>query len=290
MLDEGNTRMKSSWTKAGPEPYRTEASSVPTQLYDAERGSRHIGQTISSRPSSKLGTGAVHPVSPTPRGRLDRDDHPSTSCSTRDNTSLASNVLSDAHHPDSLQSSSHLQSSVQQVRSVTAGLLTALRGAINDERGSPEERLRRASAILQAVEERQQQARLYVRGGLAPWQVHKLASYIETNLGSPIRTESLARIVRLSRSYFSRAFRNSFGDSPIEYIIRRRVERAQELMLSTDTSLSQIAHDCGFVDQAYLCRLFRRFVGESPGTWRRTRVNGAGPSPHNYPEPATLES
>jgi len=281
MLDDSNTRVKYFWTKAGPEPYRTEASPVPTQRYDAERGSRHIGRTISPSLSSKLGTGTgvVQPVSPTPRGRLDRDGHPSTSCSTGDNTALASNVLSGAHHPDSLESSSHLPSSVQQVRSVMAGLLTALRGAINDERGSPEERLRRVSAILQAVEERRQQARLHVRGGLAPWQVHKVASYIETNLGSPIRTESLASVARLSRSHFSRAFRNSFGDSPIEYIIRRRIERAQELMLSTNASLSQIAHDCGFADQAYLCRLFRRFVGESPGTWRRTRVNGVTTTP-----------
>jgi AraC family transcriptional regulator len=274
MLYEGNTR-------------RAEASSVPTPRYDTEHGSSRIGQTISLSPASKLGTGRVHPVRLTPRGRLDRDGHRSASCSTWDNGPPASNVWPDAHQPDSLESSSHPQSSVQQVRSVMAGLLTSLRVAINDERGSPEECLRRALAILQAVEERRQQSRLYVRGGLAPWQVHKVASYIETNLCSPIRIETLANIARLSRAHFSRSFRKNFRDSPIKYIIRRRIERAQELMLSTNASLSQITHDCGFGDQAYLCRLFRRFVGESPGTWRRAHVDAAGSSPHNHPEPAT---
>jgi AraC family transcriptional regulator len=154
-----------------------------------------------------------------------------------------------------------------------AELCTALRGAFNDERGSPEERLRRASAILQAVEEPRLHARVYVRGGLAPWQLRKVTSFIETNLNNSIRSKELASIVRLSPCHFSRVFRNSLGDSPSEYVIRRRIERAKELMLSTDASLCQIALDCGFADQAHLCRLFRRIVGESPATWRRVRVS-----------------
>ena len=184
-----------------------------------------------------------------------------------------SNFLCGEHHPDSSESSSHLQSSMQQVRSVMAELFTALRGAFNDEHGSPEERLRRASAILQAVEEPRLHAQAHVRGGLAPWQVRKVTSFIETNLDSSIRSKNLASVVRLSPCHFSRVFRNSFGDSPSEYVIRRRIERAQGLMLSTDASLSQIALECGFADQAHLCRLFRRIVGESPGIWRRARVS-----------------
>jgi AraC-like DNA-binding protein len=55
-------------------------------------------------------------------------------------------------------------------------------------------------------------------------------------------------------------------------VIRRRVERAQGLMLSTDAPLSAIALDCGLADQAHLSRLFRRIVGESPRAWRRARL------------------
>ena len=79
--------------------------------------------------------------------------------------------------------------------------------------------------------------------------------------------------MRLSPAHFSRAFRTSFGCSPLEYVTRRRMERAQGLMLSTDIPLSQIALDCGFADQAHFSRLFRRVVGESPRVWRRARVD-----------------
>jgi transcriptional regulator GlxA family with amidase domain len=53
--------------------------------------------------------------------------------------------------------------------------------------------------------------------------------------------------------------------------MRRRVHRAQGLMLTTTESLSQIAVQCGMADQAHFCKLFRRLVGESPNAWRRAR-------------------
>jgi AraC-like DNA-binding protein len=77
----------------------------------------------------------------------------------------------------------------------------------------------------------------------------------------------------LSGFHFNVAFRKSVGDSPHQYIIRRRIERAQGLMLSTDLSLSEIAAQCGLADQAHLTRLFRKVAGESPAAWRRARAN-----------------
>ena len=87
-----------------------------------------------------------------------------------------------------------------------------------------------------------------------------------------VRTKDLAALVELSSFHFCRAFRDSFGDSPHAYVTRRRIERAQGLMLTTNNSLSQVAMDCGLADQAHFNRLFRRFVGESPGAWRRARA------------------
>ena len=244
MSDGSDTLMKSSWARVAPPPYGT-------------------------------GTDVVHQIGPALPGGRNRVGGPSTSCSTLNNTTLASNFFGRQHNSVSSEPSRHPPVSAQQVRSVMTELFAALRSAFNDERGTPEERLRRASAILQAVEQPRLHAHAHVPGGLAPWQVRKVTSFIETNLDldSPIRSANLASMVRLTRSHFCRAFRNSFGHSPIEYVIGRRIERAQALMLSTDTSLSQIALDCGFVDQAYFCRLFRRIVGESPGTWRRVRAN-----------------
>jgi AraC family transcriptional regulator len=109
------------------------------------------------------------------------------------------------------------------------------------------------------------------RGGLAPWQMVRVARYIDANLESCTSNEELAGQVRLSRSYFSKAFRRSFGQSPHHYVIERRVERAKALMQATVDPLSQIATACGFSDQAHLARVFRRVAGQAPNLWRRER-------------------
>jgi AraC-like DNA-binding protein len=107
------------------------------------------------------------------------------------------------------------------------------------------------------------------RGGLVPWQVRKVEAHIEKNLDSSLAVQSLASLVALSSSYFCRAFKSTFGEPPHAHIMRRRIQRAQKLMLETGDSLSDIALACGLSDQAHLSRLFRRIVGESPGLWRR---------------------
>ena len=162
--------------------------------------------------------------------------------------------------------------SVRNLRLIVTELCTAIRSALDDERGAAEESLRRAAEFLQEVGETDAAAKRPARGGLCPWQIRKVTSHIEAHLDRPIRNEDLATIVRLNPSHFGRAFRDSFGEPPHEYVIRRRVERAQGLMLSTDASLSEIALDCGLADQSHLTRLFRRIVGESPRVWRRARL------------------
>jgi AraC family transcriptional regulator len=112
------------------------------------------------------------------------------------------------------------------------------------------------------------------RGGLAPWQVRRVRDYIEANLASTIRLEDLAHIARLSHSHFCRAFKESIGHPAHAYVMRRRVQHAQALMLNTMESLSQIAAQCGMADQAHFCKLFRRLVGESPNAWRRANRQG----------------
>lgn len=111
-----------------------------------------------------------------------------------------------------------------------------------------------------------------VRGGLAPWQIRLASNHIDANLDTPITTDALARVVRLSSSHFMRAFKVSFGYSPHRYLVRRRIERAQGLMLTTDAPLGQIALDCGLADQSHLAKLFHKSVGETPGAWRRSRI------------------
>jgi AraC-like DNA-binding protein len=111
------------------------------------------------------------------------------------------------------------------------------------------------------------------KGGLAPWQVRRLGSYIDENLHAELSIGELASIARLSRSHFSRAFRDSFGNPPHQYIIRRRLHRAKGLLLSTGEPIVKIAAECGLADQAHLTKLFRKIVGESPAHWRRMRMD-----------------
>jgi AraC family transcriptional regulator len=169
------------------------------------------------------------------------------------------------------EASSDSRSSMRQLQSVVSELLTALTRTLNGERDCAKESLSRAAVLLQTSTETRAPAGP-TKGGLAPWQVRTVASHVETNLDKPIRSSDLATVVRLDPGYFCHVFRESFGEPPLRYVSRRRIERAQRLMLSTDTSLSQIALDCGFADQAHFSRLFRRVAGDTPSAWRRARL------------------
>jgi transcriptional regulator GlxA family with amidase domain len=110
------------------------------------------------------------------------------------------------------------------------------------------------------------------RGGLAPWVVRKVSTYVETHLGSTISGAELAALAQQSVYHFSRAFRQSFDEPPHTYLMRRRIERAKGSMVQTNLPLAQIAIDCGLADQPHLNKSFRRLVGQSPGAWRRARA------------------
>jgi len=109
-------------------------------------------------------------------------------------------------------------------------------------------------------------------GGLANWQASRIRAYIEANLASKLETKELASVVASSRSHFSRAFKQSVGLSPMEYVGVRRVERAKVMIGSTRERLAEVAIACGFADQAHLSRRFRDLTGMSPGQWRRTTM------------------
>jgi AraC family transcriptional regulator len=175
----------------------------------------------------------------------------------------------------------------ETLRMGIADLVGAVRSLLQDEHEKAAEYLRRASDILEVSGERlcsrmahesADRADSHI-GGLAPWQIRRVTSHIDAHLDESIRNTQLASAVGLSPSHFSRAFRKSFADSPHSYIMQRRVERAQGLMLTTNFPLAQIAGNCGISDQAHLNKLFQRFVGETPRKWRRARVPGLSRQP-----------
>ena len=111
---------------------------------------------------------------------------------------------------------------------------------------------------------------------LARWQLNRALELFEANLDRPIRLEEVADAVRLSASHFSRAFHQSVGEPPARYLRRYRVKRAREMLLLTSKSVSEIALNCGFADQAHLTKTFSRIVGVTPAAWRRTFSKGPG--------------
>lgn len=135
--------------------------------------------------------------------------------------------------------------------------------------------LDRASALIESERSRIAHAVMSLgddnRSFLAPWQVKRFTAYVNDNLDRPIRIYELARIVRLTGSYFSRAFKATFGMAPQDYISVRRMNLACVLMLTTDDALCQVALACGFSDQAHFSKVFSRTFGQPPGAWRRDR-------------------
>jgi AraC-like DNA-binding protein len=108
-------------------------------------------------------------------------------------------------------------------------------------------------------------------GGLAPWQERLSKDMIDAHLEGDVRLAELAAACDLSVSHFARAFRKSTSLPPHRWLIRRRIERAQQLLLTTKRPVSEIAHDSGFHDQSHFTNTFTRQVGASPAAWRRAR-------------------
>jgi AraC family transcriptional regulator len=88
-----------------------------------------------------------------------------------------------------------------------------------------------------------------------------------------VSLEEIASACNLSRSYFIRAFRETTGRTPHQWLLERRVERARELLRHSDSSLSEIAIACGFSDQSHFTRTFSQMLGTPPGSWRRRAGN-----------------
>ncbi len=130
-----------------------------------------------------------------------------------------------------------------------------------------------ASTLLQAEVERYSSDNGSARGGLAPWQMLRVRAFIDSNLHRSIHNRDLSAVAQRSPAYFCRRFKLAVGESPHAYVVRRRLERACHLMVTSRASLSEIALTVGLSDQAHLCRHFRVAFGQSPASWRREHVS-----------------
>lgn len=129
-----------------------------------------------------------------------------------------------------------------------------------------------AAALLRENVAPQATAAAAAEGGrLLTWQARKVRDYVDSHITDSLAVADLCALIQRSEAHFSRSFRRTFGESPHAFVIRRRLQLAEQYMLRTDAPLSDIALRCGFTDQAHLCRHFRRVTGHTPAAWRRAR-------------------
>jgi AraC-like DNA-binding protein len=107
-------------------------------------------------------------------------------------------------------------------------------------------------------------------GALPKWRLKRALDYIDANLDEPITLADLAAATTLSPMHFAAQFRISTGVRPHEYLLRRRIERAQELLLQPGLSIVDVALSVGFQTQSHFTTVFRRFIGDTPHRWRRS--------------------
>lgn len=107
------------------------------------------------------------------------------------------------------------------------------------------------------------------RGGLAPWQERRVKELLDANLTGDISVSLLAEACELSNWHFSRAFRQSLGVAPHQWLLQRRIDKAKDLLRAADVALAEVATASGFADQSHFTRAFSRAIGTTPRLWRR---------------------
>lgn len=93
-------------------------------------------------------------------------------------------------------------------------------------------------------------------------------AHIETNYHEHMDVNELAKISNLSRRHFMRTFSECMGTTPMNHLMRVRINRAAQMLLETDRTITDIAFDCGFSDSNYFARCFRKILDKSPSQHR----------------------
>jgi AraC family transcriptional regulator len=105
--------------------------------------------------------------------------------------------------------------------------------------------------------------------GLTQEKRDAAVAYMRRHLDAPISMIDVAVACGLSYRVFVRAFKRALGTSPYDWFMASRIERSKELMADPTLRLADIAGQMGFADQSHFNRAFLRYMGVSPGAWRR---------------------
>lgn len=107
-----------------------------------------------------------------------------------------------------------------------------------------------------------------IRGGLAPAVRRRVQDYVEAGLDRPLVLAELAGVAGLSAFHFARMFKQSTGETPHAYVLRRRVAHARALLARSRLPLAEVAAACGFSSQSHFTASFRKLTGVTPRRYR----------------------
>lgn len=145
------------------------------------------------------------------------------------------------------------------------------------EAGNPGGRLfAEAAGQLLAVQLLRRHATLPYRvaeykGALPPYRLRQVTEYLHAHLGEDISLETLATLAGMSVYHFARQFKQTTGESPYQYLIRLRVEKARQLLRETTRSVTEVAFLVGYNSVSQFFEVFGRYTGTTPLQYRNGR-------------------
>jgi len=92
--------------------------------------------------------------------------------------------------------------------------------------------------------------------------------YIQKNLSGKITVDTLAQVAGMSKTLFFKSFRSFFGATPIEFILKERLQRAKQLLADPDITITEVCYQTGFNNVNYFIRQFKRLEGVTPRRYR----------------------
>ncbi|MGC1303758.1 MAG: AraC family transcriptional regulator [Caulobacteraceae bacterium] len=118
---------------------------------------------------------------------------------------------------------------------------------------------------------------------LPKWRLRQVITYIEAHLADAISLNDLAAVAGFSRAHFAVQFRLATGCTPSEFVQLQRIEAAKRMLLDPSIELIDVALSVGFQAQAHFSTVFKRYVGETPGRWRRGKLDEPPAGPEAAP-------
>lgn len=120
-------------------------------------------------------------------------------------------------------------------------------------------------------------AQMY-RGGLGSARLRRIKELVHAKMEDDLGLDEMAQSVGLSTAHFARMFRKSTGQTPHQFVLRQRVERAKAMLRAPDARVLDVAVACGFKTQQHFAQVFRDVCGVSPTEYRRDSLGSEAPS------------